>query len=93
VAEQSLPAPTLVKIDVEGAELEVLNGMWRTIASSRPILLYELDDGDQVSFNLRWDKLDDLVRSFSYQIRRLERSYPSLKWHVGHSIALPSVKG
>lgn len=36
-----LPSLDLVKIDVEGAEPEVLNGMDQTIAADHPILLIE----------------------------------------------------
>jgi len=36
--------PTLIKIDVEGAELSVLEGAQNTLASVRPILLVEVHD-------------------------------------------------
>jgi FkbM family methyltransferase len=36
------PAPTLIKIDVEGAELEVLDGMTRLLAEVRPVVLCEM---------------------------------------------------
>ena len=42
VVEQRLPAPTFVKIDVEGFELEVIDGMVSTIERCMPTLLYEV---------------------------------------------------
>ena len=36
--------PTFIKIDVEGAELAVLEGARNTLAAVRPILLVEIHD-------------------------------------------------
>ncbi|HXT16804.1 MAG TPA: FkbM family methyltransferase [Gemmatimonadaceae bacterium] len=41
-AEGVLAPPNLMKIDVEGAEVDVLEGARRLIASARPVLLVEL---------------------------------------------------
>lgn len=41
-------APTLVKIDVEGAEAEVLSGAARLLAEARPRLYLEIVPGDTV---------------------------------------------
>jgi hypothetical protein len=42
VANGSVKPPTVVKIDVEGAELAVLQGMRRTLAEHRPAVICEL---------------------------------------------------
>jgi FkbM family methyltransferase len=48
-----LPAPKFVKIDVEGAEGLVLQGMARTIASTKPVIFLECSDiGRQASWSL-----------------------------------------
>lgn len=85
-----LRPPTLVKIDVEGAEAPVIRGMSQTLSAYRPTVLFEVDDPDPVSFARRWNALDELVESFGYNLTRLEKSYPDLNWSVGHSIAVPS---
>jgi FkbM family methyltransferase len=89
IRDERLPAPTFVKIDVEGVEEEVLEGMEETIARAKPALLYEVDGGEKADFDRRWAALDDWVAGRGYDVRRLESSYPNLKWHVGHSLALP----
>jgi len=42
IAEESLPAPDIVKIDVEGNEGLVLEGMTQLLQSAAPIILCEL---------------------------------------------------
>ncbi|MEL7061235.1 MAG: FkbM family methyltransferase [Acidobacteriota bacterium] len=42
VAELRLPAPDVLKIDVEGAEHVVLPGMLATLEAHRPLLLFEI---------------------------------------------------
>lgn len=90
IAEQRLRPPSFVKIDVEGFELEVMQGMARTIAACQPTLLFEVDDGDRTVFERRWRELDDYITGFGYRIVHLENSYSNTKWYVGHSLAQPS---
>jgi FkbM family methyltransferase len=49
--------PTFVKIDVEGAEGNVLRGMRRTIASARPVLFVECSD---IGREQAWQLLGEL---------------------------------
>jgi FkbM family methyltransferase len=42
IEERGLPAPTFVKIDVEGFELDVLRGATQTLARARPSLFIEI---------------------------------------------------
>jgi FkbM family methyltransferase len=86
---EQLRPPTVVKIDVEGAELGVLTGMLKLIVRFKPVLLYEVDDRDSSLFHRRWKDLDDFVEALGYKVTHLEKSYPNLKWHVGHSLAVP----
>lgn len=47
---QGLLQPTLVKIDVEGFEKNVLLGLRGTLAASRPVLVTEITYGKELSF-------------------------------------------
>jgi FkbM family methyltransferase len=90
IAEKNLRPPNFVKIDVEGLELEVMQGMTKTIETARPILLYEVDDGDREKFVDRWTALDKYVRDLGYDIVHLDNSYANRVWNVGHTLALPA---
>jgi FkbM family methyltransferase len=77
-------APDLIKIDVEGAELIVVEGMRGTLRSKQPLLLCELHD----------TKLGDreFVDSIDYRARVIDGESPELAdadRHV-HTIAWPS---
>ncbi|MCQ0092730.1 FkbM family methyltransferase [Roseovarius sp. M141] len=43
-------APDLIKIDVEGMEIEVLSGLERIILTHRPVILIEVDDQNAQAF-------------------------------------------
>jgi hypothetical protein len=43
VEELSLPLPTVIKIDVEGAEVGVLEGAQKTLRDARPVILGEFN--------------------------------------------------
>jgi FkbM family methyltransferase len=70
VAEGSVPAPRLVKIDVEGHELAVLRGARETIARSRPAIIFELNAA--ISARAGWRPADIAAELPGYAFRLLE---------------------
>ena len=59
--------PTLIKIDVEGAELRVLGGASETLATVRPTVVTELWGSENVREGRR------LLESFGYRVSTLRR--------------------
>jgi len=59
---EGLPRIDFVKIDVEGMELKVLNGMRQTIASYKPQMLIEMQDP------ATYAKTYDFLNGFGYNI-------------------------
>src|SRR5450631_4262212 len=67
----------MIKIDVEGAELEVLTSLKSTITENQPIILVEIlpayvkDLTDRV---VRQNKIDSLVKELGYDILRIHKT-------------------
>ena len=84
------PAPTLVKIDVEGTEIEVLRGMVNVLRRDRPVVIVEIDDSSQQGYDSKLVPSMEFIRSFGYDIEVLADSYAGDDWLVGHFVATPS---
>jgi FkbM family methyltransferase len=81
-----LPPPALVKIDVEGAELAVLEGMAKTIAEHRPVIVCELH-GTHAGFV-------DAMAEHSYRVVNLEGPTPiEGDPDSHHALGLPPLDG
>lgn len=87
VSRQAILPPTVVKIDVEGAEINVLRGMAQTMNDHKPLIIYEIDDDDEVSFNQKLEACAAFLTRNGYSFTRIEDSYQEIEWHVGHFIA------
>lgn len=88
VFDRGIRAPTLVKIDVEGAEREVLAGMERTMRAYAPTIVLELDDEASARLDRKEAHCLQLLRSLGYVVRELPPSYPGIEWHVRHYLAV-----
>ena len=76
-------APDVVKIDVEGAELEVLRGMGRMLAEVRPAVVVEMHG--------RNAEVCALFEEAGYEVHNLEGTEPVAEAHGNvHALALPA---
>jgi FkbM family methyltransferase len=67
VAERQV-APDRVKIDVEGAETEVLEGMERTLRTARPIVAVEVHAWKEQALSIQMDSILRIANQCSYQV-------------------------
>ncbi len=79
----------MVKIDVEGAEPEVLAGMANTLVTARPVVIVEVDDSRKERLRTKLEACRSLLEDAGYDVSILEDSYPDIKWHVMHLLAVP----
>lgn len=79
--------PSLVKVDVEGTELDVLAGMGDTVAAHSPALIIELDGPTAEQVTPKLDELRSLLAGWDYTDTVLEPSYQGADWHVVHVLA------
>ncbi|MGQ0679418.1 MAG: FkbM family methyltransferase [Actinomycetota bacterium] len=89
IASGRIQPPTMVKIDVEGAELDVLSGMAATIRSHGPAVICELDDRNQAILERKCHTVASVLNTHGYQVSRLEVSYRLTDWQVAHLLAVP----
>jgi len=83
VGESRVPAPTVVKLDTEGAESEVLRGMERTVREHGPAIVAEMHDGNA--------EFVALSESLGYSVNNLEGTEPPAEAKgTVHVLALPS---
>ncbi|HWE32760.1 MAG TPA: FkbM family methyltransferase [Solirubrobacteraceae bacterium] len=82
IAAGELRPPTVVKIDVEGAELAVLEGMSSTIDAYRPAIICELHDTHA--------EFVTAMRAHGYRLVNLEGTIPVAQQGASaHALALP----
>jgi FkbM family methyltransferase len=82
IAAGEIKPPTVVKIDVEGAELAVLEGMARTLAEFQPVVICELHDTHA--------EFVEFCRAHGYRAINLEGTIPVEESGASaHALALP----
>lgn len=67
VDEETIPEPTVVKVDVEGAEFDVFRGMAKTMDRSPPRLIY-CEMHEQVNT----DEIHGFLHNHGYEVSELE---------------------
>jgi hypothetical protein len=68
--------PTLIKIDVEGAELGTLRGAEQTLRNHRPVLLLEHGLGSADFYDTRPEQVHDFLTELGYRIFGLDGAGP-----------------
>lgn len=69
IQEEQLNKVDVVKIDIEGAELDVLNSAPYILSTLRPIVITEYGTNTWTKFDATPEKLKELVQKYSYQIK------------------------
>lgn len=88
VFREALPRPDVVKVDVEGTEIAVLDGMARTLAEHAPTVIFEVDDGDRAALEAKYDACCATLGQAGYRVDRLDEAYGEIGWHVAHGVAV-----
>jgi FkbM family methyltransferase len=79
--------PDVVKIDVEGAEMEVLRGMEQVLRKWAPALIVELDDSTVTACERKVFTCRSFLHELGYRTEILPASYPDGRWFVRHVLA------
>jgi FkbM family methyltransferase len=74
IAEGSLPVPDVVKIDIEGAEVEALDGMRETLARHRPTVIVEL--------HATMEPVRERLLAAGYGMERIDPRVPDVNGHL-----------
>lgn len=72
IEDESIPSPTIVKIDVEGAEFKVLDGMEELLDSVR-IVYCEIHHPNLDSFDTNGSEIFSYLESFGFNIQTLHQ--------------------
>lgn len=89
VLRKDFPPPDVVKIDVEGAELRVLEGMVRVAKEHRPKIVCEADAASRDEAEAKAVQIEEMLRGWGYSTSRLADSYDGKAWTVIHIVAVP----
>ncbi|UHH26568.1 FkbM family methyltransferase [Halobacterium noricense] len=71
IEERGLPMPTVVKIDVEGAELSVLRGMEHVLQKSCRLVYVEVHPDKLENFNSKPSEVESILEDAGFTINKL----------------------
>ncbi len=91
LAQQRIAPPDVIKLDVEGAELLALRGMRGALEKYKPVIVYELDDGDPLELERKRTECATFLHLVGYNISALPNAYFD-NWYVEHFVAIPQVR-
>lgn len=83
---ENMPAPDVVKIDVEGAELIVFEGSTKILSVYRPVIITEV-------FNVNSDRMKDIVNEYDYvsvNAEEFPRTWEEMPRPAGNVLLIPS---
>lgn len=75
--EEGLRRPDLMKIDVEGAELAVLQGAAKMLAASQPLLLIEMEEKNLQAAGTTKGAIQHFLTAYGYRAAFLHKG----RWH------------
>lgn len=87
VKRRRIRPPDVVKIDVEGAEKDVLQGMLDVLREWKPKVILEVDDADETRCDGKLAACREFLQDLHYRCEVLPNSYRDGKWFVRHFIA------
>lgn len=73
-------SPDIIKIDVEGAELDVLLGGKETLRAHKPILVVEIHTHKIGTFDRHWTQVPDFLQDLGYTVTHLGQREPRIKF-------------
>lgn len=62
---------TLIKVDAQGCDLRALQGLQKTIARCRPVIVFEYEDSPSKWNGTNWEDYLDFFRQLSYTVSRI----------------------
>lgn len=89
VESGAIRPPDVVKVDVEGVEPEVVEGLRATLLTHRPTVVCELDAATKGRVAEKVSRLTAVLADLGYAVSELPRWYEDTAWHVVHLVATP----
>lgn len=86
-----LESVKFVKIDVDGAELKVLNGAKNLLRKQRPVIAFECGDFCSKSYGYRSIEIFIFLQSLDYEIYTIKGYFLATKEHFSESTTLQTI--